>query len=283
MTTTEAAAEQRFGDTSRADAARSGGSMLRDTLVITRRNLRTLTRQPQLIVFATIQPVLLVLLFNYVFGGSLEQVLPGQFDYIQFLLPGIMVQVVGFGTQQTAVGMSQDLSLGIVDRFRSLPMSRAAVLAGRVLADTTRIIWTVLLLGGIGYLLGWRWGDGFVSAAFAFLLLVAFGFALSWITAWIGIAVENPEAAQTAGLIWIFPITFASSAFVQIDTFPSWLEAFAEVNPITIVVDTVRALLMSGSQFDLTVDMVWQSTAWIVGIVAVFAPLAVARYRKAAS
>lgn len=282
MTTADTAQRQRFGDPSRADAARSGGSVVRDTLVLTRRNLRTLTRQPQLMAFATIQPVMLVLLFNYVFGGSLEQVIPGDFDYIQFLLPGIMVQVVGFGTQQTAVGMSQDLSLGIIDRFRSLPMSRAAVLAGRVLADTLRIVWTVLLIGVVGALLGWRWTDGIVSAGFALLLLVAFGFAFSWISAWIGIAVNDPEAAQTAGFIWIFPLTFASSAFVQIETFPDWLEAFAEVNPITIVVDVVRALLLSGPMFEITTELVWQATAWLVGIVAVFGPLAVARYRKAA-
>lgn len=274
------AASRRFGDEDRAASAHGGGNIVRDTLVIAKRNLRTLLRQPQLLVFATIQPVLLVLLFNYVFGGALEVGLPGGLDYLQFLLPGIMIQVVAFGTQQTAVGMAQDLSLGILDRFRALPMARSAVLGGRVLADAVRIAWTALLITGVGALLGWRYEDGLVSALLAFVLVVGFGLAMSWITAWIGMSVGNPEAAQSAGIVWIFPLTFASSAFVQIDTFPGWLQAFARVNPITIFVDTTRALLLSGPGFEVTADLIWQTFAWLAGILAVFAPLAVAQYRR---
>jgi ABC-2 type transport system permease protein/oleandomycin transport system permease protein len=273
-------AAERFGDPAHARSARRGGSIVRDTWVVTRRNLRTLLRQPQLLVFATVQPVLLVLLFNYVFGNALEGVLPGDVDYIDFFIPGIVIQVVAFGTQQTAVGMAQDLSTGIVDRFRSLPMARSAVLGGRVLADAVRVAWTALLIAGVGALLGWRFSDGLLSALLAFVLVVAFGLAMSWITAWIGMSVRNPEAAQSAGIVWIFPLTFASSAFVAIETFPGWLEAFARVNPITVFVDTTRALLLDGSAYELTASLVWRSLAWLVAILAVFAPLAVAQYRR---
>lgn len=267
-------------DARAARAALRGGSPLRDTLVVAVRNLRALTRQPQLVVFSTIQPVMLVLLFNFVFGGALEAGLPGDVAYIDFLLPGVLIQVVAFGTAQTSVGMAQDISRGIVDRFRSLPMARSAVLAGRVTADVVRIVWTVALVSAVGAALGWRTTEGWLAALGAYVVVVGFGLAFSWIAAWIGMSIRDPETAQVAGFVWLFPIVFASSAFVRIETFDPWLEAFAEVNPITIFVDLTRSLTMSGPAFELTGDLVWQAAAWSAAILALFGPLSVAQYRR---
>lgn len=255
------------------------GRAARDTLIVMRRNLRALTRQPQLIVFSAVQPVMLVLLFKFVFGGSIGQVLPPGIEYIDFLLPGVIVQVVAFGTAQTSVGMSQDLNTGMIDRFRSLPMARSAVLGGRVLADVVRIAGTVLLVTGVGALLGWRYAEGFANALLAFVVVVTFGLAMSWIAAWIGMSVRDPETAQTAGFVWLFPLVFASSAFVQIETFDPWLEAFARWNPITIFVDLARGLTTQ-APFDVTADLWLKAAGWLVVILGAFAPLAVRQYRK---
>ncbi len=252
---------------------------IRDTVVVARRNLRALTRQPQLIVFSAVQPVMLVLLFKFVFGGSIGEVLPPGVEYIDFLLPGVVVQVVAFGTAQTAVGMSQDLNAGMIDRFRSLPMARSAVLGGRVVADVVRIAGTVLLVTAVGMLLGWGYDEGLGSALLAFVVVVTFGLAMSWVAAWIGMAVRDPETAQTAGFIWLFPLVFASSAFVQIETFDPWLEAFARWNPITIFVDLARGLVM-GPPFEVTGDLWLQAAGWLVVILGVFAPMAVRQYRE---
>lgn len=253
--------------------------MVRDTLIVMRRNLRALTRQPQLVVFSAVQPVMLVLLFKFVFGGSIGQVLPPSIEYIDYLLPGVLIQVVAFGTAQTSVGMSQDLSRGMIDRFRSLPMARSAVLGGRVLADAVRISGTVLLVTAVGALLGWRFNNGLLEALLAFVVVVTFGLAMSWIAAWIGMSVTDPETAQTAGFVWLFPLVFASSAFVQIETFDPWLEAFARWNPITIFVDLARGLTMQ-APFEVTADLWLKGAGWLVVILGVFAPLAVRQYRK---
>lgn len=252
---------------------------VRDTVVVARRNLRGMTRQPQLIAFSAVQPVMLVLLFKFVFGGSIGQVLPPGIEYIDFLLPGVVVQVVAFGTAQTSVGMAQDLSAGMIDRFRSLPMARSAVLGGRVVSDVVRISGTVLLVTAVGMLLGWRYEEGLGSALVAFVVVVAFGLAMSWIAAWIGMAVRDPETAQIAGFIWLFPLVFASSAFVQIETFDPWLEAFARWNPITIFVDLARGLVM-GPPFDVTGDLWLKAAGWLAVILGAFAPLAVRQYRE---
>ena len=296
MSTTAERDEARSSGQERRDrpgieAAERGGSLVGDALVITRRNLLNIVRQPQLLVFSTFQPVILVLLFNYVFGGAIGQTIraPG-IDYIEYLLPGILLQAVAFGTQATSVGMAEDLQKGIVDRFRSLPMARSAVLAGRTLADATRISFVVLLMTGVGVLLGFRFNTGLLQGLAAFLLAVGFGLAFTWIAAWIGMSVANPEAAQSAGFIWLFPLSFTSSAFVPISTFPSWLEAFARVNPITHFVDALRVLTLSdvegiaaGSSIIPTERPVLLALAWIAGILAVFAPLAVRQYRRASS
>ena len=270
----------------RPDAGGGRGSIVRDTLIVTRRNLRYLLRQPQLAVFVTIQPIMLVLLFNFVFGGAIGQTLdtPGV-SYIDFLLPGILVQAVAFGTTTTAVGTAEDLAKGIVDRFRSLPMARSAVLAGRALADTARIAFVVLLMTGVGVLLGFDIQTDPARALGAFGIVLLFGLSFSWISVVIGTVVSTPEAAQSAGFIWLFPLVFASSAFVPVETFDPWLREFAEVNPITHYIDAIRSLVLdvpTGSGLIPTSRPVLLSLGWTAAILATFAPLAVWRYRKVA-
>ena len=246
-----------------------------DTMVITWRNVLRFVRLPQLLVFSTIQPVMLLLLFTYVFGGAINT---GGIDYIQFLLPGFLVQIVVFGSAQTSVGMAEDVSRGMIDRFRSLPMARAAVLAGRTVADTARYTFLVLLMIGVGSAIGFRFQNGIAPAIAGPALAVLFGFAFTWISAFIGMSVKDVETAQVAGFVWIFPIVFASSMFVPVETMPGWLQAFAKVNPVTVTVDTVRALSLGGE----VATNLWKSLAWIGGILAVFLPLAVNRYRRMA-
>ena len=244
-----------------------------DALGMTRRNLLRYVRLPNLLVFSTIQPVMFVLLFTYVFGGAVR--IPSG-SYKDFLLPGILVQTVIFGSTQTGVGLADDLSRGMIDRFRSLPMARSAVLAGRTLSDTCRNVFVVLLMTGVGTLIGFRFHVGFFASIAAMGIAVLFGLTFSWISALIGMSVRDPEVAQSAGFIWIFPLIFASSAFVRVQTMPGWLQSFARVNPITYTVDAIRALSVGGSTF----SPLWHSLAWMGGLLAVFIPLSVARYRR---
>jgi len=244
-----------------------------DTIVITRRNLLRYVRLPQLLIFSTIQPVMLLLLFNYVFGGAIYT---GGIDYIQFLLPGFFVQTVLFGSTQTSVGLAEDLSKGLIDRFRSLPMARLAVLAGRTLADTARYTFLIVLMIAVGSAIGFRFQGGIPDAAAAVFIVVLFGFAFTWVSAFIGMTVKDVETAQVAGFVWVFPLVFASSMFVPIETMPGWLQAFAKVNPVTATTDLVRALSLG-----LPVQQsLWQTFAWIGGLLAVFFPLAIRRYRQ---
>ena len=245
---------------------------LSDTGVMAWRNLLRYVRVPQLLIFSTIQPVMFVLLFAYVFGGAIH--VPGA-SYIDYLIPGILVQTVIFGATQTTVGLAEDLSRGMIDRFRSLPMARPAVLAGRTVADSTRNLFVVLLMVAVGYLVGFRFQNGLLAAIGAIALVVVFGFAVSWISALIGLVVRDPETAQVAGFIWVFPLVFASSAFVPVQTMPRWLRVFAEHQPISVTVDAVRHLTLGGSP-----DPVWQMLLWVAGILAVFMPLAVLQYRR---
>jgi ABC transporter DrrB family efflux protein len=243
-----------------------------DTIVMTRRNLLRYVRLPQLLVFSTIQPVMFVLLFAYVFGGAITT--PGV-DYINFLIPGILVQSVIFGSTQAAVGLSEDLNKGMVDRFRSLPMARFAVMAGRTFADTLRNLFVVLLMIGVGSLIGFRFQNGVLGAIGGIALVVLFGFAFSWISAFIGLISGNPESAQIAGFIWVFPLVFASSVFVPVETMPDWLQLFAANQPISVTASSVRALMIGGSLADL-----WQALVWPLAILAVFIPLSVRQYRR---
>lgn len=244
-----------------------------DILAITQRNLLRYIRLPQLLVFSTIQPVMFVVLFAYVFGGAIKT--PGV-DYINYLIPGIIVQSVIFGSVQTGIGLAEDLSKGMIDRFRSLPMARSAVLAGRTLADTCRNIFVVILMTLVGMIIGFRFQTGILEIVTAVSLTVIFGFAFSWISATIGLLVKEAESAQVAGFIWIFPLVFASSVFVPVETMPNWLQTFAKVNPITVSVNAVRGLSLGGP---VTTPLL-QSLGWIFLILAIFIPLAIKIYRQ---
>ena len=247
---------------------------LSDWWVLTQRNLLRYVRIPSLLVLSTIQPIVLVILFSQVFGGALSPRLG--VDYIDYLLPGIYLQSVLFGTNQTAVGLARDASDGLIDRFRSLPMARSAVLAGRTLSDVGRNLFVVVLMTGVGYLLGFRIATGPGQALAALAVIVLFGFAFSWVMATIGLTIRDVESAQTAGFLWLFPLIFASSVFVPVDTMPDWLRAFAEVSPVSATADAVRALVLGGPAG----GPVLASLAWSAGILAVFMPLASWRFRR---
>jgi ABC transporter DrrB family efflux protein len=250
-------------------------SAITDTAVVTGRNLRHFIRQPDLLVFSTIQPVLFVLLFVYVFGGAIGRSLPHGVAYVDFLLPGIFVQSVTFGASQTAVGLKEDLTRGVVDRFRSMPMARSAVLAGRTVADLVRNIVVIGLMIAVGYLVGFRFLGGVVGAVACIAVVAAFGLALSWIFAFVALTVRGAETAQTAGFVVIFPLVFASSVFVPVSTFPDWLQAFAKINPVSVTADAARSLAFYGTPASLGA-----AAAWIGGLLAVFIPLSVWRYRR---
>jgi ABC transporter DrrB family efflux protein len=247
-----------------------------DAGVVTGRNLRHFVRQPGLLVFSTIQPILFVLLFVYVFGGAVSRSLPKGVDYVDFLLPGIFVQSVAFRSTQTAVGLSEDLERGVVDRFRSMPMARSAVLLGRTLADLVRNVLVIGLMIVVGYVVGFRFHAGVPQALACVAVVAAFGFALSWIFAFVALTVRGAEAAQSAGFVVIFPLVFASSIFVPVSSFPDWLKSFAEVSPVTLTADVARSYaLVPGVPASLG-----EAAAWIGGLLAVFIPLCVWRYRR---
>ncbi len=257
-----------------------------DTLVVTRRGLVRNIRLPQLLVFATIQPVMFLLLFNYVFGGAIGQTIPAAADgkYINWLMPGLLVQIVAFGAGQTAVGLTEDLNNGVIDRFRSLPMARSAVLAGRTIADLARNTFVVTLMLLVAVLIGFRWQTGFLPFLGGVALGLAFAFALSWVMASMGLKIKNPEAVQSAVFIPVFPFVFASSVFVPTDTMPTWLQAFADNQPVTVIANAIRGLMLGQGALPTgqTVSgQVWLSLAWIAGLIVVFAPLAVRLYRRA--
>ena len=250
---------------------------LADGLVLAKRNLVQIPRVPELLVFATIQPVMFVLLFRYVFGGAID--VGGGTSYVDFLMAGIFVQTVAFGSMTTGIGLAEDLQKGLVDRLRSLPMSRSAVLTGRTVADLARNAFVILVMLVVGLLVGFRPEAGVTGWAAAVGLLLLFSFAFSWIAATIGLLVRSVEAVQQASFIWLFPLTFASSAFVQTNGMPGWLRAFADNQPITQVVDAVRGLLL-----DQPVGSAgWLALAWCVGILLVFVPLSVSLYRRVAA
>lgn len=256
-------------------------AIVHDSRIIAWRNLIHLPRTPELVIFTLIQPVMFVLLFNYVFGGAIGAALPANVSYAQFLIPGIMVQTLVFGSSATAVGLADDLQKGIIDRFRSLPISRSAVLNGRIIADTIRLTVVALVLIIIGYLVGFRFEGGVGMGALMVLVAVSFGSAMCWIMANIGMAVKDAETAQTAGFVWLFPLTFISSVFTPVYTMPSWLQVIARNNPVTLVANLLRALSLG----TVLPGTTWTSTAvpvvlWVLGITVVAATFAVSRYRK---
>jgi len=215
-----------------------------DAWVVSGRNLRHFVRQPDLLVFSTIQPIMFVLLFTYVFGGAISHSLPPGVSYIDYLLPGILVQSVTFRASQTAVGLSDDLKLGVIDRFRSMPMARSAVLIGRTAADLVRNVLIVVLMIIVGYIIGFRFQAGVAQALGCIALVSAFGLALSWIFAFVALSVRSAEAAQTAGFVVVFPLVFASSVFVPVSTLPHWLQEVAKVSPVTLTANAARSLAL---------------------------------------
>jgi ABC-2 type transport system permease protein/oleandomycin transport system permease protein len=249
--------------------------LVTDTLVIAERNLVRLPRAPDLLLAFTVQPIMFVLLFRYVFGGAIQT--PG-YSYVDFLIPGIIVQNIAFGGFVTALGLNEDVHKGLIDRFRSLPMARPAVLAGRTTADivTNTLSMTVLLITGV--IIGFTFHTNFWHAIAGVGLLLLFGYAFSWVFAYLGLLVSSPEAANSIGFIAVFPLTFISSAFVPVASMPEPLKSFAMVNPFTYVVDAMRSLWLGAPAG----NYVWGAVVWSLVILAVFAPLAVARYRKAA-
>ncbi|WP_399067725.1 ABC transporter permease [Streptomyces winkii] len=244
--------------------------------MISARNLLHFIRQPDLLVFSTIQPIIFVLLFAYVFGGAISGSLPHGVTYINYLLPGILIQSVTFRASMTALGLSDDLKLGVIDRFRTMPMARSAVLVGRTAADLIRNVLIIGLMIVIGYLIGFRFQAGAVQAVGSVVLVSAFGLALSWIFAFVALIVRSAEAAQSAGFVILFPLVFASSVFVPISSMPSWLEAFASVSPVTLTADAARSLALTPG----LPSTLGGAIAWIAGILAVFVPLSVWRYRR---
>lgn len=249
--------------------------VISDTLAVTHRNLIAMRRVPQVLVFSTIQPVLFVLMFRYVFGGAIS--VPGS-RYVDYLMPGIFAQTIAFGAVNTGVGLAEDLHKGLIERFRSLPMARSAVLGGRTCADLVRNVLVIALMVAVGFLVGFR----VHTSAWAFLaamgLLLLFTFSLSWLFAMVGLRAPSAEAAQAAAFPLLAPLVFASSAFVPLESMPGWLQAFAARQPVTVTVDAVRALCLGGP----TAGKVLAAVLWSVGLVAVFAPLAVRSYREGA-
>jgi ABC-2 type transport system permease protein/oleandomycin transport system permease protein len=250
-------------------------SPVRDTLAIAWRNLIGIRRVPQLMVFTLIQPVIFVLLFTYVFGGAIKG-LPPHLTYVDYLIPGVFVQTAVFGSIITAVGMATDLKSGIIERFRSLPMSPSAVLVGRSISDLTRNVFVVILMAIVGFLVGFGYRSGVGKFLLGLLLVLAFGYAMSWIFAMVGIAVKDPETAQAAAFPVLAPLVFASSVFVPVSTMPGWLQAFARNQPVSLTASGARQLMIGTPAGN---DLLW-SCVWIVGIVAVCAPLAVRLYRR---
>ena len=249
-----------------------------DTLAIAGRNLITLVRLPQLLVFSTIQPVIFVLLFRYVFGGAIET----GGDYVDFLMPGIFVQTVTFGAVNTGIGLADDLGKGLIERFRSLPMARSAVLAGRTTADLVRDVFVVLLMLAVGFAVGFRLHTNVLALVAGIGVLLLFAFALAWVFALIGLGASNGESAQAASFPIVAALVFASSAFVDVNRMPEWLQGFASHQPVSVTVNAVRGLLVDYPPGGDTSWQVVQSVGWSVLIIAIFAPLAVNKYRKAA-
>ncbi|MBV9163250.1 MAG: ABC transporter permease [Pseudonocardiales bacterium] len=253
---------------------RSGGRRtMAHALVLTHRHLLHVVRVPGLALWSTVQPILFLLLFNFMFGGVISR---DTGDYINFVVPGIVVQFLALIVFETALGVHADISTGIVDRFRSLPIARSAVLSGRIFSDAIRSAVNVVSIVTVGALLGFRFSTGVMPAVGAFLLAIGFGVALSWVGAWIGLRVRSLEMVQSVGTIWVVPLTFLSSLFVPTQTVPGWLQAVVRANPLTNVADALRALTLGGP----TTGPVLASLAWTIGILVTFSALAVRQYRR---
>jgi ABC transporter DrrB family efflux protein len=249
-----------------------------DSWQMTKRHLRHIPRVPELLFFSTIQPIMFVLLFRYVFGEAVKT--PPGVNYVQFMMVGIFAQTMSFATAGTSVGLADDLHKGLVDRFRSLPMARSAVLIGRMASDLVRNMAVALIMIGVGLLVGFRFTNGFLGALGGIGMLALISVAFATIGAWIGLSVRSAEAANLAGMIWIFPLTFTSNAFVPTQAMPDWLAAWADVNPVSVVVNACRGLFIGPPTFSVT-PAIWHGLAWCLGIIVVFGYLAIRKYKAA--
>ncbi len=276
MTTAQVLAPRRR--TPEAAAVHPMRWMLTDALTMTWRNLVAYTRVPEAVFFSTLQPIMFVLLFRYVFGGAIH--VPGSGGYVDYLMPGIFVQTVAFGSIGTSIGLSEDLHKGLIERFRALPMARSAVLAGRTTADLVRNVFVVALMTGVGYLVGFRVLTNAGSFLVGVLILLLFGYALSWGFAVVGLSAPTSETAQLMSFPLLFPLAFASSAFVPVGSMPSWLQGFAAHQPFSVTVNAARSLMVGGTYTSHTSE--WHAAVWAIGIFVVLAPLAVWRYRRTA-
>ncbi|NNE95112.1 MAG: ABC transporter permease [Acidimicrobiales bacterium] len=247
--------------------------LLNDVIAMTRRNLLRLCRTPQVIVFATIQPVIFVLLFNFVFGGSID--FAEGVNYIDFLVPGILVQTSLFAAGNTAIGLTDDLQKGAIDRFRSLPMHHSAVLIGRTNADALRAALTMTIITVVGFLVGFR-TDHYGGLILGVLLAIALAYAFNWVFATFALYVKDPEAAQAGAFLPVFPLVFAASTFAPVQNMPGWLQPFANNQPVTVTVDAIRALTQGMPPGRDAV----MSLGYSVAILVVFIPLASRKFRK---
>jgi ABC-2 type transport system permease protein/oleandomycin transport system permease protein len=246
---------------------------LRHTMTLAWRSLVSIKHNPLELLDLSVQPIMFVVLFTYVFGGAIGGTPE---NYLQFMLPGIIVQNTMFATLTTGVGLSTDLTKGVYDRLRSLPIARWSPLAGRIVADTVKQVWAISLLFGVGMILGYRVHGGVAGVLGAYVVLLIFALAVSWIAVLVGVVVDNPEKVQIFGFVVTFPLTFTSNAFVPLYTMPGWLQAWAKVNPVTVLADAVRGLL-NGTPSASTIT---EALLWAAGIALVFAPLAVARFKR---
>lgn len=261
------------GATLAREARLSSGQVVRDAAAMTWRNLVHLRRNPELLVFATIQPIIFVLMFVYVFGGAIR--VPGV-PYVDFLMAGVWIQSVTFGALNTGVGLAEDLQAGLIERFRSLPMARSAVLVGRTTADLVRNVFVVTLMTFVGFLVGFSYHTTLLGLLAGLALVLLFAYALSWLSALLGLIAPNAETAQAMFFPIVAVLVFASAAFVPVSTMPGWLQPFSRNQPVSVVIEAVRACVLGGA----TASLVIKALLWIVVMVAVFAPLAIRRYRK---
>jgi ABC transporter DrrB family efflux protein len=252
------------------------GWALRDSWNEATRHMRAMPRNVDMLVFATLQPIMFVLLFYYVFGGSIS--VPG-YTYEQYLMPGIFAQTVVFGSVYTSIGLAEDMQKGFIDRLRSLPISQGAVLIGRTISDTLRNVVTFIVMLVVAFAIGFRFEGGVWKGLMATLLLLYFSYAFSWIQALVGLSVTSVEAANSAGFMWMFPLTFLSSAFVDTSSMPPWLQTIADLNPFTVATNAARALY---NGYDPG-GAVWQALAWATGLIIVFSYLAMRRFEGTAS
>jgi ABC-2 type transport system permease protein len=246
-----------------------------DSRVMATRQLRKILRRPMYVVYLFVQPVIFVLLFRYVFGGAINT---GRVSYVDYLMPGIIVMTAVFGALTTGLGLTEDLKAGVVDRFRSLPIARSAVLVGRTAADLATNLITLIVMLAIGIAVGFRPTQPVYEVALALALVLAFAYVFSWISAFVGVTVRDPETAQSLGLIWVFPLVFASSAFVPTNSMPAVMHTFADVNPVTLVVNAARDLMIGGGD---ALHPALGTLAWLVGLLLAFVPLSIRAFRRA--